>query len=108
MTLEQMIQRQQELLDTAKAANREFTAEELQKVQYANASLYCFDVNAILAALETCKADNAQGEIYLTDTLEYFAARNEARIFEIPRLEDMLTFSTKDELKEISRFFEEL
>ncbi|MBQ9368657.1 MAG: NTP transferase domain-containing protein [Victivallales bacterium] len=85
---------------------RIFTTEELQKVQYANASLYCFDVKAILSALDTCKADNAQGEIYLTDTLEYFAARNEARIFEIPRLEDMLTFSTKDELKEISRFFE--
>ncbi len=84
---------------------RDFSAEELQKVPYANASLYCFDIQAVLAALETCKADNAQGEIYLTDTLEFFAARNQAKILEIPRQEDMLTFSTKEELHNISLFF---
>ena len=84
---------------------RDFTAEALQKVPYANASLYCFDIQAVLAALETCKADNAQGEIYLTDTLEYFGSKDQARIYEIPRAEDMLTFSTKEELHDISRFF---
>ena len=84
---------------------RYFSAKELQEIPYANASLYCFDIQAVLAALETCKADNAQGEIYLTDTLEYFGSKGQARIIEIPRAEDMLTFSTKEELHDISRFF---
>jgi len=84
---------------------RIFSAAELREVPYANAALYCFDVRAALAALDTCRADNAQGELYLTDTLEYFAARRQAVIFEVPSAEDMLTFSTKEELRAISHFF---
>lgn len=84
---------------------RDFDAAFLQKVPYSNASLYCFDVRSVLAALENCQANNAQGEIYLTDTLETFAAKGQAKILEIPRHEDMLTFSTKTELRAISPYF---
>ncbi len=84
---------------------RHFTSAELRAVQYANAGLYCFDVAAALAAIEQCGSDNAQGEIYLTDTLEIFASRNAARLVEIERKEDMLTFSTRPELREMSRHF---
>ena len=84
---------------------RDFSATELRAVPYANAGLYCFDVNAALTALDNCRADNAQGEIYLTDTLELFASKDQARLLEIRRAEDMLTFSTKIELRDMSRFF---
>ncbi|MBP1583964.1 MAG: NTP transferase domain-containing protein, partial [Victivallales bacterium] len=84
---------------------RDFTATELRAVPYANAGLYCFDVQAALAALDNCQADNAQGEIYLTDTLEQFAAKGKVKLLEIQRAEDMLTFSTKVELRDMSRFF---
>ena len=84
---------------------RDFSATELRAVPYANAGLYCFDVAAALSALDNCRADNAQGEIYLTDTLEHFAAKGQAALLEIKRAEDMLTFSTKVELRDMSRFF---
>lgn len=52
--------------------NKEFTAQEILNSRYANAGLYCFDINEAIKAIATCNSQNAQGEIYLTDTLEYF------------------------------------
>ena len=84
---------------------RHFSSAELRAVQYANAGLYCFDVTAALEAIGQCGSDNAQGEIYLTDTLEIFASRKAAKLLEIERQEDMLTFSTRPELRDMSRYF---
>lgn len=57
----------------------------------------------LLKALETCRGDNAQGELYLTDTLEFLAARARVRLLEINRSIDMLTFNTKKELRTVGR-----
>ena len=84
---------------------REFAFGELLGARYANAGLYCFELRSVLEALENVGSDNAQGEIYLTDALEYFAAKGQARLLEIPSAEDMLTFSTKPELRRMSRHF---
>ena len=84
---------------------RHFSSAELRAVAYANAGLYCFDVAAALEAIDRCGSDNAQGEIYLTDTLEMFASRKAAKLLEIERQEDMLTYSTHPELLAISAFF---
>ena len=86
-------------------AGKTFTAAEVLSTPYANAALHCFDLASAVEAIGTLGSDNAQGEIYLTDTLEYFARRGEAVLQEITDSEDMLTFSTKPELREIGTHF---
>lgn len=82
-----------------------FNADEILSAQYANAALYCFDTKKVINAIATLGSDNAQGEIYLTDTLEYFAQKNSAVLYEIANKTDMLTYSTKQELCEVSAHF---
>lgn len=84
---------------------RKFGADEILTSPYANAGLYCFDVKKAVEVIGGIGSDNAQGEIYLTDALEQFAARADAVLYEIPSAEDMLTYSTKPELCEISAHF---
>lgn len=90
---------------TVTLCGRTFTADEVLNTKYANAGLYCFDVEIALNIISTLNSDNAQGEIYLTDALEKFATLKQATIFEIKNKEDMLTYSTKKELLEISKYF---
>ncbi len=44
--------------------------EEQRKIKEVNASVYCFDIAALLSSLNSLKNDNAQGEYYLTDCVE--------------------------------------
>lgn len=90
---------------TKKLCGVEFEADEVLSAPYANAALYCFDTNKVIDAISTLDSDNAQGEIYLTDTLEYFAAKNSAVLYEIQSKTDMLTYSTKQELCKVSEHF---
>ena len=83
----------------------EFEADEVLSAPYANAALYCFNTNKVIDAINTLGSDNAQGEIYLTDTLEYFASQNSAVLYEITNKNDMLTYSTKQELCKVSEHF---
>lgn len=84
---------------------KKFAADEVLNTKYANSALYCFDVDEAVSVIESIGSDNAQGEIYLTDALEKFSQNNNAQIYEIKSSEDMLTYSTKAELREISRHF---
>ena len=43
--------------------------EEEQKINEINTSVYCFNIKDLLCALSKVTTDNAQGELYLTDTL---------------------------------------
>ncbi len=83
----------------------EFDADEVLSAPYANAALYCFNTNKVIDAIATLGSNNAQGEIYLTDTLEYFAAKGNAVLYEITNKTDMLTYSTKQELCKVSEHF---
>ncbi len=83
----------------------EFGADDVLSAPYANAALYCFNTNKVIDAIQNIGSDNAQGEIYLTDALEYFAAKNQAVLYEIANKNDMLTYSTKQELCKVSEHF---
>ncbi len=50
-----------------RAQGRERRAAKIKEV---NASVYCFDIAALLSSLNSLKNDNAQGEYYLTDCVE--------------------------------------
>ena len=45
--------------------------EEQRAIREVNASVYCFDSKALLEALSSLTADNAQGEYYLTDCVAH-------------------------------------
>ena len=90
---------------TKTLCNVEFDADEVLSSPYANAALYCFNTTKVIDAINTLGSDNAQGEIYLTDTLEYFASRNSAVLYVIKSKTDMLTYSTKQELCTVSEHF---
>ncbi len=83
----------------------EFTADELLDSPYTNMSLYCFELSSVLDVLERCTPRNAQGEIYLTDTMSFFAENGEADLYVVDQEEDVLTYSTKPELVAMSRHF---
>ena len=82
-----------------------FSAAEVAATPWVNAALYRFDSTALGKALASCSADNAQGEIYLTDTIEHFAAQGEVSLYKVEHPNEMLTYSTKVELRNISRCF---
>jgi N-acetylgalactosamine kinase len=84
---------------------RSFDASEVAATPWVNTALYRFDSASLSEALAACGSDNAQGEIYLTDTIEYFAKRGEVSVYRIENKEDLLTYSTKTELREVSRHF---
>ena len=85
--------------------DRSFTAQEVASTPWVNTALYRFDSESLAQALATCGSDNAQGEIYLTDTIEYFAKRGEVSVYRVENPEELLTYSTKVELRAISRHF---
>lgn len=91
--------------NTVVLASRVFTADEILNTQYANAGLYCLDTQETIRAIGTLNSSNAQGELYLTDTLAYYAEKGEAVLYEVKNADDMLTYSTKPELRRISKFF---
>lgn len=86
-------------------AGRTFTGAEALAAPFVNTAFYCFDAQALSRELETVGADNAQGEIYLTDTIERFAARQELDIYRVTCDDDLLTYSTRPELRRVARKF---
>jgi len=90
---------------TIKLCDRDFSAEEVAATPWVNTALYRFDAKSLSLALSTCGSDNAQGEIYLTDTIEYFARKGEVSVYRVENPDELLTYSTKVELRSISRHF---
>ena len=90
---------------TKSLAGKDFTAAEILSTPYANNALYCFDLAAAMEAIGTLGSDNAQGEVYLTDTLEIFAKKDQAKLYVVENPDDLLTFSTKPELRKMGYKF---
>jgi len=87
-----------------KDAVRDDNAEALSS-PYVNAGFYAFDVAALSEALKKLKTDNAQGEFYLTDTIAQFASEGKLSHYVIENPEDILTYSTRPELRAIAHKF---
>lgn len=82
-----------------------FPAEEVAATKFVNAALYSFDSKALSEKLKTLRSDNAQGELYLTDTIESFAGEAALDTYVIDDAADMLTFSTRSELRDMALTF---
>ncbi|MBN2449890.1 MAG: NTP transferase domain-containing protein [Lentisphaeria bacterium] len=86
-----------------------FTADQVeQQAATVNASLYLFDFDRLHGALRRLSPGNAQGELYLTDTVE-FLAEHGARVAThvVPDARDLMAFNTPAELLEIERVIRE-
>lgn len=83
----------------------DFTSERVEKTNYINGSLYCFNINAGEEAIHSIKQNNAQGEFYLTDMVNYFVRNHSVDILPIERFEQMMTYSTKEELHALNEYF---
>ena len=115
------IRRAREAGTTLSLCGQTFTPDEVEATPYVNAALYAFDVQLLGEALKTLRPDNAQGELYLTDVVEWFASRDAGSeqverkggggqrtggvSFYIAQPEELLTYSTKTELRAMSRTF---
>lgn len=82
-----------------------FTSEDIEKTQYINGSLYCFDINLAWEAIKSVNSQNAQNEFYITDMVNYFAEHSTIEVYPITKFEQMMTYSTKEELKELNTHF---
>ena len=91
--------------ETIPLAGREFSGADALASPFVNTAFYCFDARALARELSTVGSDNAQGEIYLTDTIERFAARGELDVYRVDNPDDLLTYSTRPELRRIARKF---
>ena len=81
-----------------------FTPDEVASTPYVNAALYAFDARMLGEALRTLRPDNAQGELYLTDVVEWFAMHGGVSFYQAEPA-DMLTYSTRLELRKIAHRF---
>lgn len=80
---------------------KDASPEEL-KINEVNTGTFCFDKEALFAALKEVRSENAQKEYYLTDTIEIL--RNQKRpvfAFSTDDPAETLGVNTKDELAEI-------
>lgn len=82
-----------------------FTGEEIESMPYVNTATYILDTEAALNEILKLGSDNAQGEIYLTDAVNAITQKSGASIIPIENKEEMLTFATQEELKEVSDYF---
>ncbi len=82
---------------------KDASLEEL-KIKEINTGTFCFDKDALFAALAEVRSENAQQEYYLTDTLEILKKKGKsAYAFKASDPSEVLGINTKDELVAIEK-----
>lgn len=77
-----------------------------QRSPSVNASLYLFNAGDLYKSIESLRADNAQGELYLTDTVAALNADNRNVVaLEVNDPEDLMAYNTPAELLAIEEVF---
>lgn len=93
------------LSPTMNLCGEEFDSDRIEKTNYINGSLYCFNIVEAEEAIHSLNADNAQGEFYLTDMVNYFVRNHKVDILPITEYGQMMTYSTKEELQQLNCYF---
>jgi N-acetylgalactosamine kinase len=80
------------------------TAGQVEKrSRSTNSSLYIFRFAALKEALGRLRSDNAQGELYLTDTIEHIARGGKVQTMDLTDATELMAFNTPEELLDIER-----
>lgn len=78
-----------------------------ESAELANLSVYIFRAPALYAALDAIGADNAQREQYLTDAVQFLAARGDrVTAVAVAHPHEVMAFNTPEEYAEVRRHFE--
>ncbi len=79
---------------------RRLTAGQIERrSQNVNASLYLFEAQTLYRAIASLDDDNAQGELYLTDTVEHVAcAGGKIALMHVTKEQDLMAYNTPEEL----------
>jgi len=76
---------------------REFTPTQVERrSKGVNASMYVFRFRSLQAAVRKLQADNVQGELYLTDTVEHVGGHVETMMIDDPT--ELMAYNTPEEL----------
>lgn len=86
----------------------EFTHDEIEASVYVNAAAYLCDSEKMISALSRLDSNNAQGEIYLTDAINILISNSDAKTVIVDSRDKIHTFSNKEELEKVSRYFADL
>lgn len=82
-----------------RVAGRSFTAEQVEaRSPSINGSMYVFRFDALRDALHELDTENAQGELYLTDTVAWLARRGRVRSMRVEDPNDLMGYNTPQEL----------
>lgn len=82
-----------------RVGGRAMTAAQVERAARAvNPSMYVFRFELLLAALRRLETDNAQGELYLTDTIAPLAADGRVETVPVADPNDLMAFNTPAEL----------
>jgi N-acetylgalactosamine kinase len=100
------IRRAAEKHRTIPLAGKRFTPAQVERTRLVNAALYLFRSGALYEALAALRSDNAQGELYLPDTVGFIAERGgRVAALEVGNPEDLMTYNTPEELLRIEEVF---
>lgn len=78
--------------------HKDATADEL-KIKEVNASIYCFNIQALLESLDKLDNNNAQGEYYLTDALGILKGLDKrVGVYEVEDSTEVIGVNTRIEL----------
>ncbi len=83
------------------------TAAQVERASKSvNPSLYMFDAPALYDAVGSLRDDNAQGELYLTDTVAHIAAaKGGIALLDVPKADDLMAYNTPEELLAVEEVF---
>ena len=85
--------------ERVRVGGRSMTAARVERAARAvNPSMYVFRFQPLLAALRRLETDNAQGELYLTDTIALLAADGRVQPVPVADPNDLMAFNTPAEL----------
>lgn len=80
---------------------KDATPEQLQ-VREVNPSYYCFSSEALFSALDEVKANNSQGEYYITDVPAILKGQGKkVEVVEAVPAQDVLSINTQEQLAEV-------
>ena len=89
-------------------AGKKFTPALIERnSDSVNASMYMFNFARLQWALSKLKSNNAQGELYLTDTLEILAAKGKVETLLVKDSTALMAFNTPEELMAIEEIVRE-
>lgn len=78
--------------------------DEERSIKEINSGMYCFDAQALKAALQAINSDNVQGEYYLTDTIEILRGMGKkVGSYPTPDVDDIAAVNSKVQLAEIGK-----